>query len=316
MTRTTSVEVSVEFETLFQGEPSPPRSRGVIIKKTSPTVDVEDFDCEESTQERAKKGKPSDAAERFPWVSLLTKSRCQLWKLTRSGLRHRIVVVPGDSMLAALIRAREALGPPPDIPHSSSSQLMVDDNPVVVNDELLPYCYELVQAAVLLFFPPGLPNGWTIGPSRQEYSSTSGESPSSSGRPGMNYQVVLEDFCASAGNHAAAGRLSKALSPIDELRIASSSQGGRGPRDYAEPSTLQLKKNGDHFSVLACKDVRVMIPKLLPMLVLYINSECDSCTVIQTRNRKDTTNWIEKFCQACQEESLLFILLEEFDHFV
>lgn len=292
LTRTTYVEVSSAFESIYDGDSALSRPRAMEIIKASQAVDVEVEMKQHGDTAGRGKAKEGDiiASEQFQWVSVITRSRCMPIKLIRSSLRYRIVVVPGDVMLSSLIKARETLGPPPDTPQLSPGQ-MLEDNPVVINDALLPYCHEVVHAAVLLFFTLSLPNGWTIECSEHNRNSNS--------TCILRYQVVLEDFCSPISTHAASGRLAKKVSLIDSERILSTD-------DYIEPATMQLEKKGEHFSVSACKDISVILPKLLPMLILYLNSECGNCTVIQTKNRKETKKWIETFGIACHEDSLLF----------
>lgn len=292
VTKSSTVEVSKSFEGIFQdSETSIPRPPGVAVVHASVAVNLDEAEEGAGSQSSA-------LPELFPWVSVVTKCRCQSLKLARSGRRHRLVVVPGDAMLTALVRAREALGPPPATPQPRTGQLLEDD-PIVPNAALLPYCHALVHAAVSTWmFPPhALPGGWIIG-SRQQDAIASTFSSCPTPQVQTRYQVILEDLSSPVSSHAASGRLARAVSLIDGDRA----EGGRCSQ---HPVTLQLKKFGEHLPVTACKDISVIFPKLLPMLILYFNSECDNCTVIQTKNRKETSNWIETFCKACHDESLM-----------
>jgi hypothetical protein len=229
--------------------------------------------------------------------------------MSRSSARQRLVVVPGDDMLTALVRARERLGPP-EFSQARPGQILEEDA-VVVDDQLLPYCHEVVKQAVHLFLFPALPAGWSITCCHQDAlplsfspsSSASTAASASASAAVIRYQVILEDFSSPVSTHAASGRLAKVILKIVDDRILCITAGqGQGH----EAPTLKLKKGGGDLSVEACKDVITIFPKLLPMLLLYLNTECNNCTVFQTKNRKETKNWLETYCKATHEESLLF----------
>jgi hypothetical protein len=255
-------------------------------------VDIEE---EEKTTDSAP---PPD---QFEWVTIVTSSRNCHARVTRSSARHRLVVVSGAVMMTALIRAREVLGPPPDTPLDPSQ--LLEDDPVVVNTDTLPYCHSIVQAAVQLFLPPSMPRNWCI-ESSIDKDVTAVPAARHSPSPEIKYQIILEDFASPVSTHATSGRLATVLSKLESDDILRGSDGCDLHLD--ESRTVTLKKNGEKLSFRACKDVSVLLPKLLPMLVLHLNTECDDCTVIQTKNRKESLNWIETYCKALHEEALLF----------
>lgn len=290
LAKTTSVTVSEAFETIFADDTSLPQPPGIKII-------------------RSATGDKASTTDSFPWVYVVTSSCSVPGGFTRdsSARPQRLVVLPGDAMLTALVRARELLGPP----HYSLARpgQVLEDDPVVQDEQLLPYCHELVRVAVqLLFVRPALPAGWTI---------AGAEAVAGAGAEvtGSRYQVILEDFCSPVSTHGASGRLAKAISKIVNDRIlshsSSSSTAGHVsplplPEAGSEAAVLKLSKEGVELSVDACKDISTILLKLLPMLVLHLNTECNHCTVIQTRNRKETKQWLETYCKATHEESLLF----------
>ena len=307
LTKTTAVTVSDAFQTIYADDTSLPLPQGIEV--TSATRDSSEKEREVATAS-------------FPWVSMVTTSRSVPGGLTRgtTGSPQRLVVLPGDAVMTALVQARELLGPP-QFSRARPGQNLEDD-PTVVEEQLLPYCHEAVRLAVQLFLAPGLPAGWSIAGAIQDHEHASATTSASASATESvmlpaaestqvhvccRYQVILEEVSSPVSSHGASGRLAKAIVKILNTQIANRSS-SHSSHVSAEPvpTTLRIGKEGPELSVEACKDVATMFQKLLPMLVLYLDTECNNCTVIQTKNRKETKIWLETYCKATHEESLLF----------
>jgi hypothetical protein len=315
-TRTTVVEVSEAFATLYQGEVALPRPAGVDILRPPPATatDTTATGGGGGGNGRGEGRSGGSSSESFPWVSVLTSSCSRSLvgssgsgssgssgssgRVTLTGARQRVVVVPGEAVMQALVLTRQLLGPP-QYARPRPGQCLEDD-PLVRDEGRLPYCHSLVQHAVQLHLLPALPASWSIACDQDDDDEE--EEEGATGRDRCRYQIVLEDFSSPVSTHAASGRLAKAVSSVDDTRILS--QGGAGTA--LPPSTLKLGKDGEDLSVEACKDIISLFPLVQPVLVLYLNTECSNCTVIQTKSRKETTKWLEIFVKAVHEESLLF----------
>ena len=274
------VEVCADLAKIFENESSALLPAGMEI-----TNCVDDADSCDA---------PSAPTIRLPWLCIKTMSTCYPTGSTRCGNIQRIIVVPGIVMLEALVKARDTLGPPPF--QNCDRNSCRDDDVSAPNDAMLPYCYEIINLVFQTMLSPAFPNDWRIA----LYDDV-GEGDMSYAGP--KYQIVSEDFSSPVSTHAASGRLAKALLKVDNKEILTTSSQQPHSR---KAQVVEIVNGGEKLPLNACRDVSTIFLKLLPMLILFLNTECVNCTVIQTKNRKETTMWLEIFCKAVHEESLFF----------
>ena len=231
----------------------------------------------------------------LPWVSITTSSYCHdesgnLRKhLMPSASRQRVIVIPGVDMMVALILSRETIGPPAT--NIRQMTVVSDEQFSATMNEILPYCYNIVQCAIDAYISTLLPEGWTLTYNCQTHSAIDSS----------EYHVILEDFVSPISTHATSGRLAKALSNAEENHKSMLNSSSLGNSSSCGSDSFMSQ----NLAVESCKDISMLINKILPVLVYSLHVDY-KCTVMQTKNRGKTSEWVEIYSRAHHEEVLLF----------
>jgi ERCC4-type nuclease len=267
----------------------------------------------DAPKQKARRVRKSDLPRLPPaWARVETAAVVERSEAGGSGSGSRAapvsyaVVLGGDLVVEALVRATELVGPPPLLvaPSAVLGGLAFDEDNGANDGVLMAYLHGIVESALQVylshFFPPECPlgdKGFKC-PSQSQNQSQPLSQQHGRGESGASV-LVVEGLSMPNSRGGAIHRLLRELNEIDNLTASSCSLD-------KVPRTIKLTPNGEELEVSAARAVAKHFAVLVSLLVVSVDVEC-GWQVLQSRGTAETRQLVALLVMALHKHSLLIL---------